>query len=229
MKKIIFLSIVLFMLSGCTIKYDLDLTTPNAAIENLDILETDLNNEYFSTIKNYTGNIRTIYSDQDSDSYEKDPNLDYYNITNNSDDNKANLIISYPFTTEEFADSNIINTCYENVTFYNTNDKIDIRTSNEFLCFEKYISAQEVEVNIKTNQKILNNNADYIENNVYTWKINKSNAYQKPIILSNIENSTQEQIKEENNQLNLIIILSVIGAFVVAIIIVIINKNHKYK
>ena len=229
MKKVIFLSMVLFMLSGCTIKYDLDLTTPNAAIENLEILETDLNNEYFNTIKNYTGNIRAIYSDQDSDSYEKDPNLEYYNVTNNSDDSKANLIISYPFTTEEFTNSNIINTCYDNVTFYNTNDKIDIRTSNEFLCFEKYISAGEVEVNIKTNQKILNNNADNITDNVYTWKINRSNAYQKPIILSNIENSTQEETKEENTQLNLIIILSVIGAFVVTIIIVIINKNHKYK
>ena len=229
MKKIIFLSMVLFMLSGCTIKYDLDLTTPNTALETLEILETDSNNEYFSTIKNYAGNIRTIYSDQDSDSYEKDPNLEYYSIVNNSDDTKANLIINYPFTTEEFANSNIINTCYENVIFYNTSDKIDIRTSNEFLCFEKYISAQEVEVNIKTNEKILNNNADYVENNVYTWKIDKSNAYQKPIILSNIENSIQEKTKEENTQLNLIIILSVIGAFVVAIIMVIINKNHKYK
>ncbi len=229
MKKVIFLSMVLFMLSGCTIKYDLDLTTPNAAIENLEILETDLNNEYFNTIKNYTGNIRAIYSDQDSDSYEKDPNLEYYNVTNNSDDSKANLIISYPFTTEEFTNSNIINTCYDNVTFYNTNDKIDIRTSNEFLCFEKYISAGEVEVNIKTNQKILNNNADNITDNVYTWKINRSNAYQKPIILSNIENSTQEETKEENTQLNLIIILSVIGAFIIVIIMVIINKNHKYK
>ncbi len=229
MKKIIFLSLVLFMLSGCTIKYDLDLTTPNAAIENLEILETDFSNEYFSTIKNYTGNIKAIYSDQDSDSYEKDPNLEYYSVVNNSDDTKANLVISYPFTTEEFGDSNIINTCYDNVSFYNTDDKIDIRTSNEFLCFEKYISAEEVEINIKTNQKVLTNNADYVEDNVYTWKIDKSNAYQKPIILSNIENSTQEEKNENNTQLNLIIILSVIGAFVIAIIIVIINKNHKYK
>ncbi len=228
MKKIIYLSLALFLLTGCTIKYDLDLTQSDIIKEQMEIDEDDTSNQYFETIKNYNGNIRAIYSDQDSDSLAKDPDLEYYDVQNNSDETNANLVIDYTFSNEDFPNSNIINTCYDRVTYYNENDSIDINTSNEFLCFDKYVSAQNVDVNIKINKNITNHNADEVNGNIYTWHLNRNNAYNKPIIISNIENQSSFEPKEDSS-IKLPIVLMILLGFAIFIIGLFIYKNRKYK
>ena len=226
MKRLMILFFSLFTLVGCSIKYDLDLTEPNTVNEQMEILEEDNSDEYFDTLKNYNGNIRTIYSEEDPDNFEKDPDLDYYNVENNSDDNVADLKINYMFDSEEFSSSNIINSCYENINFINNDKYVDISTSSKFLCFKKYITAREVEINIKTDKKITEHNADKVNGNTYTWLLNRTNAYNKPIRLSSVTKGKEE--KEENTKFNLIVILSVIGGFLILIFSLIIYKKHKY-
>ncbi len=223
MKKIIILIISLFLLSGCSVKYDLDLTE-DKVLEKTSILETNVSDPYFETLKNYKGELRAYINDQEPDVFDQDPDLEYYIYHNYSTDTKIDFELSYEFPNDQFKDSNIINNCYETINFDNY-PNLEISTSNKFLCFDKYVSLDSVEVNIKTNKKITNHNADKITGNTYTWNINKINANNKPIILS----AESEEQPQEDNKNNLTFTLIVIGAFIIFTFGLIIYKNHKYR
>ena len=226
MKKIIMV-ITILLLTGCSANYNLDLTTSKPK-ESLNIIEENNNDDYFDYLKNYNELVQAIYNPQDSDTLEVDPTLKYYDLYNMSTDNKANLMFEYSFNNKELNSTNIIKTCYEEVLLTNNSSKLDIKTSPKFLCFDKYITLDSVLINIKTDKKIINNNADSINGNVYTWNINKDSAQNKPIILSSVDNSSN--IEEDNDQDSKnfkIVIITVIG-FIILIIGIFIYKNHKY-
>lgn len=226
MKKILVLIGVVFFLSGCSVKYEIDLTN-SGVNESLNIVETDPSNQYFETLKDYNDDVPVIYTDQDPDMYGSYEGVEFYDINNLSSNKKADFTLSHKFASNEFNKSNIINTCYNQVTFINNKETLNINTSSNFLCFTKYVTLDNVEISIKTNKEITSHNADKVENNTYTWVINKENAMNKSIQIS-AEKNKQVSKKSENNSLNLNIILIIIGAFIGLIIGLFIYKNHKY-
>ena len=224
MKKIILIIISLLLLTGCSAEYNLDLrTTPN---ENLNIIETNTQDDYFNYLKDYNENVPVIYDDQDPDVTNINPDLEYYDVNNLSSEKKADITLNYEYNSVDFNDSNIINTCYSNINFLNNNKNINISTSNEFLCFDKYITLDEVIVNIMTDKTIKEHNADKVSNNTYTWIITKQNYLNKPIKLSSLSTSKRET--KENTKISLIIILSSILGFIILIFIMFTYKNRKY-
>lgn len=225
MKKALSLFLLIFLLTGCSVQYNLDLTNDQVQ-EKMQIIEDDNTSEYFETLKNFNGNVSASYMEEEPDTTEKLPGYEYYDIENNSDEEKVNLSLEHIFATEEFKNSNIINTCYDNVNFINNDKNIDISTSSRFLCFKKYVATKKIEVNITTNKKITEHNADTVSGNTYTWVIDRTNAYNKPIRLSSVTENKVE--KEENTKFNLIVILSAIGGFLILIFALISYKKHKY-
>lgn len=227
MKKIIFIIGIMFFLSGCSVKYEIDLTDKGVN-ESLNIMETDSSNQYFETLKNYNDDVPVIYTDQDPDMYGNYEGVEFYDINNLSSDTKADFTLSHNFANTDFNKSNIINTCYDRVTFVNSANSLNINTSSKFLCFQKYITLQEVEIAIKTDKEITFHNADKVENNTYIWLLNKDNASNKSIQLTSNPNRTVKD-PEEDNKLNLTITFIAIGAFVILIIGLFIHQNRKYK
>lgn len=227
MKKVVLAVISAFILTGCTAEYNLDLTE-SKPIEEMTITENNTNDTYFEYLKNYSEYVPAIYDSQDPDIIEYDPEKEYYEMSNLSTDNRVNLNLNHTFNNNSIKNSNIIKTCYENVELDNNDTNINIKTSRKFLCFDKYITLESVKINIKTDKKIVNHNADSVNNNTYTWIITPNNKDHKPIIMTSIDENSNTSNESDDLNTKLKIILITLGAFIVVIIGIIIYKTKKY-
>ena len=163
MKKILIILSCVFLLSGCSVEYNLeinrDVINENIMIGKFDASEV----EDFEYLTPYA-----IINDQFQEFYK----FDY-------DDKILNL--SYEYEEQNIEMSEAFNQCYD-MSNFNDDNFYYILTSNEFKCLS-YLdySVDEVKINIKSDYKIVSSNADYVENNVHTWIVDRSNYENKPI------------------------------------------------
>ena len=167
MKKILVI-ICLFFLSGCTSNYNLEISN-NSFKENLtvyinkseipvkiyDDIELDdqitpfMNNKYLA-----------IPSKEDS----------YYHKVVTDEGDYYKVLMNYDYTEKEFGVSTSLKNCFENYEF-GYDKKYYIHGYGNFYC----LYSENLTISIKTNNKVLKNNADTVNGNVYTWNINKEN------------------------------------------------------
>lgn len=183
-KKIIILAAALILLTGCSTTYDLyldenSITEKTYIYDNTKLLE-EL--EYYDMDKGNEISI-DLYANEVA-AFEKDFKYEKEEIkTNNGNDFGYRYNNTYKYN--EFNKSSMITDCYDKIEI-NSNDKISIKTSNEFKCFDKYSLLNDVTVKIHYTGKVLSTNANKKENGIYTWKITKDN-YQNSSIVFNAE------------------------------------------
>ena len=180
MKKLIpILVIFVFILSGCTSEYNLEISNSkvkeNIKIEILDAdipkavpgIEVELNDRITPFIEN---DQYPIFNNKDI-KYKK-------KVTKVGDLTKVNL--SYTYSHNQFRNSNTFKTCFEKASFSKTRQGYDLDLSGSFYC----LYGDSIKINIKTNNVVLGNNADKVSGNVYTWVINDENVKDVDIHLS---------------------------------------------
>lgn len=213
MKKIIYCFAFILLLTGCSATYDIEVTTNNIN-QNITVFmnSTEVGN---STVIDVISN-KLLEVEKDSEI------LGYFTIEgiNTSNPLKASRI--YPVSTYNWDTS--LARCYDNQTITFQNNILVLTTSNNFNCFSKYSILKTVTINLKSDYEVLSNNADSVENGIYTWNITKDNALNKPINLSidfsnNIESRTSSLI-------SIIIIVSITLA-ITGFIIFSFLKNKK--
>lgn len=164
MKKFIVLLLTILLFSGCSVDYNLEINDMYFR-ENIDIGKFDA-------------------SKIDDFQY-----LTPYAIVNNSeqkfylfDYSDQVLNLSYDFDSSNFGMSEAFNQCYEISNFSYDDNNYYIMTSGEFKCLS-YLgyTADEVKINIKSDYKVVSSNADYFDDNIHTWVINRDNKNNKPI------------------------------------------------
>ena len=177
MKKTIFLVLILFLISGCTVEYDLYING-NEFNENFKIIETNTSLFDKSISESYT--MRQYFN--------RLVEPDFYSY----DDSKRKLIdkdnelgISYKKKTQNFSTSDIFNQCYNDSRITKNDKTVIIDTGDDFSCYNYYDNIESIKVTIKTNNKVLTNNADMIDGKKYIWNITESGN--KRIIFSYIE------------------------------------------
>ena len=118
-------------------------------------------------------------------------------------------------------------TCYDKFSVLRYKDeetkdeRLLLSTSKENECFNIYTNnLDEVKINVKTNHKVISHNADIVSGNTYQWIINKNNYTNKSIQIILSE-------KTVIDYKTLIIIATIVGSLVVAILIVVIVINEK--
>lgn len=155
------------------------------------------------------------FSDENTD-------INYYNHEFINIDNQKTLRIFYNYDYDRNIKFGSLNVCYNNATFKITNDIILLDTDSKMECF-KYLNENDtIEVNIKTDFKVIYNNADEVNGNTYTWLIDKNNLYKKISIKMDRNN-----LKGANNYLIIYIIGGVIFATIVIIFLTkILNKKN---
>ena len=169
MKKYFVVILLTLMLCGCTAEYNLDISnnsfkenisvninnseipekSPYPEIESDDLITPFLNNQYSA-----------LFSNEDA-LYDKKET--YY-------DDYIDVKMKYKYTEEEFNDSNSLKLCFDNYEFL-YKDYYYINAYGTFYC----LYTDEMDINIKTNNKVTFNNADSVKGNVYTWHIDKTN------------------------------------------------------
>ena len=200
------------MLSGCSVNYTLTINE-NEMTENVNVnlpMSESSEEIFYNQVDGF------------NDSYDIKTSTEGYNYIAN-----FNRTLDY----NDYTNSTFISMCYEDVNITNDDSGITIQTSDKFNCIimDDGFKADKVSINIKTNQKVKDNNADKVNGDTYTWIINESNYTNKNIYL-HINNSLIEVSDSVKNQTKgSIELISVILIFLVPIIILLIITLFKAK
>ena len=148
MKKILINFVILFLLTGCTVKYEFSINNGKFS-EKLNVVET--NSELFD-VKNDSGwTLRELF---DPSTYLDEFSNSDYKITSLSD--KNHLEIEYSSKKLDSAiNSSMLNQCYTNPTVVEQDNIITIETGNDFECYDDYDNIENIQIRFKTVQNTL--------------------------------------------------------------------------
>ncbi len=226
LKKIVLILSLIF-LSGCSVEYNLNIDD-DQYLEDLTLTTSSTSQDY-ENLKNYSWPKPIDYTVTGySEAPEKQDGVTYYDYLNNSNDNQASITYKYDMSESQIKKSAIIHNCFTSINIYNSDNSKTLQTSSGFECFDKYPPLENVTVNIKTTKEVVDNNADFVNNNTYTWVINKANASTKSIYLE-LNNSTTQEEEVSQEGLSIEIILIIIGVFIILLVVLIKLKNRKYR
>lgn len=218
MKKILSLIILCFLLTGCTVNYNLE-------IEDNSFKETITGNVLNSEIK-----IDDEQTDVNTFNYlineEQSPfireNNQLYNKTTNKNNNGIDYNYSFTYNELNITDSRILNTCFEDFKFEEKDNIYYLMTFGKFYC--NY--ATETNINISTEYEVIVNNATKKKDNTYTWTINEENKDNFELYMTiNKEKYNENTIVEWNTfkTIGLIILLTLSG-----ICILLLKRKEQY-
>lgn len=207
--KNIFLIIIIFLCTACTVDYDIYISK--------DDIEEKLNVSIDKNENNYGENVNQL-------------NVGVYSALE-SIDNKDNLLIKRvdsdsryvvhyynKYNHNKYGQSLLLKECYENVDVNFYNEYLNINTSNYFECIDYYDNLSGINISISTDYKV-SGNYDKKMNNKYIWIIDKSNYTNKPINLN---------IKLNNkNEKNTSIIYYIVVTIFLCYVLFIYNKVKK--
>lgn len=193
-KFVLILFSLLFCCTACSINYNIELNESNYyekiyAIENhIDYFKKN-NNSYKNLVGYNKLNVETEL-DQPQD-------LDYLKLYN-----YFNVIESGAYFDGEirsFAEYNFgLYKCYDDYILENNDNIITLKTSGNFLCDNILSQTDNFYVNIKSDYKLIETNANTVENNVYTWNL-KENVDKNIILKLKVENLNNEINENSKN------------------------------
>lgn len=174
MKNKILFIIILILITGCSVEYNLNIDNsfsehtvyiPESSEEMIDVTQYRLPALFSESRLTYdNSNLKEIK---------------YYNIKTLKD-NKFSF--NFVYDDNQLNDSNIANTCYQFFSVDTKENEVSILTGNKFYCFDVYEELDSVTININSNYKVIQSNADKIVGKKHTWYITRENASNKPII-----------------------------------------------
>lgn len=165
MKNKIIILLSLLLLTGCTVNYNLEI---NKDTLNETITGT-VTKEESSQDSNATG-LSTVYSIINEDQKPVYNKEELYQKELKESGNNINYTFKYNYNIEDFINSTIINTCFENHEIEQLDNYYSIRLSGNFYC----LYSKKINIAVTSNLKVASNNADKIKDNTYIWTIDKN-------------------------------------------------------
>lgn len=195
MKKLIILFIFTFFLTGCSATYNIEIYNDQVR-EDLEYVNT--NSSTWDNKVQYGLSYRDLVLSSydypypafnsavvDEDDTIKIDGVEYYENKLISDNNRLGQSLSYhDFTLDNFSDSSIIKKCYRYFNIIEEDENIILSTSYENKCFEEYKSLDDITINLKTNHKVVSNNADIVDGYHYTWNITEATKDDAAILIT---------------------------------------------
>lgn len=185
MKKALILSLIVLLLTGCNVEYEVQFNDNDISNKmEFEVTESEYKNypipdnnyetsfEYFNNLNMYK------YIDNEKSTMEK-------NIVKT--DNGTKVTYTDNYTYDKFNQAYILNSCFENINYKNEDNSIYLELSGEFKCYYG-----ETKILFKTDKKIIESNHDEKKSNTYVWNINANNKDNVDIIFSfgNIKKNT---------------------------------------
>lgn len=203
--KIIGLCLICFVLSGCSVEYNVEITNKNI-LENIVIDDYVTETRSAQDIMDFYESNYPVYDDEDSnlgvdyDLKQKYPNVNYYDKKISIDNYSYHMTYDFNHNLKDYYRSYLLVHNYEVRKVEIKDNKLYLAT-NSINNYIKYYDLEKLTVNIKTDYKVIENNADLINDNVYTWYFTKENNATKRLKM-NIDLSTskdEEELKEQEN------------------------------
>ena len=222
MKKVLVLLLLCLGLCGCTAEYNLTIK------EDFFDEQIFINIPYTEIPKPAIDNYRGRYVPITINSNESKRYI------NNVSENGNGYVEKYNYKHEfdTFSKSYFINNCYDNVNIKQNGNLFSIITDNHFNCIvgDDGFFVEQVVVNLKTDYKVINNNADEVKDNTYTWIFNESNYQNKSIeveINTNTAKKTLNNVIDNISNKEMIIILLVLVILFVILYVYMKGKQKK--
>ena len=113
-----------------------------------------------------------------------------YNVNKKFEGNSTiyNLDTEY----DNYKDSTLLAQCFEHAVFEENDDYIIINASGKFGCL---YDNDEIKINIKTDKYVSSNNANLVNKNTYTWKIDRSNRDDVSIKATIMKNMADKEVE----------------------------------
>ena len=169
------LLLLVFCLTGCDVTYNLTITD-DEMIESVDFWYDDTK-ENEKIIDQYLSVKHQAYFNMDTSV------TNNYNQKKITDDGKIGMNLEYGYDENNLEKSSLIDKCYYKKSVSNTDDEINIYTDGKVSCMymDDVKQFDSLTINIKTDLEVIDNNADKVEDNTYTWVINEDNYQNHPI------------------------------------------------
>lgn len=229
-KKILTLILLIFMISGCSVEVNIDIsdnkikesndiTIYQNAIYTKEILRTS----FRDYIPIYASNliVDTVPDQPFSD-------VLYYNKNTTDLGNGYRFNYSYDFDIDKYGDARTIKDGFRDYSYSYRNDIISLSTDSEGLIyFNDYPLLEEVTVNIETDYFVEENNADSVNGNTYTWVFNKDSKKSIDIVIDTSKSG--DRVLGIVNVSTLVTIGVVIGIILIILVLLLIRnrKNNK--
>jgi len=230
MKKLLLLICIgiSFLLTGCSVNYNLYIEK-DSITESIDayLPDTKENRDYVNILKK---NRQSAYFEMNNN------RTYYYKMEYENVDNMLKLNYEYQYLNSvKLQNSNALSRCYYNNSVVTAGDFLTLSTSDQVTCIYKDGEKQvdKINVNIITDLKVEEHNADHKSGNRYTWNITDKNYQKKPIYIkinTNTKKQDAEMTKKEREQLLILVgILIAVVSIVICRLYIINRRNNHFK
>ena len=216
MKKLILIICLMFLVTGCDVSYELKINADETFDEKTTL--SFLNQEM--TVDDLSVYIKTNQPISNS-RYE----AKYYDSRIYTNGIYNDLIYDYVHNINSFRKSTFVDTCYPNMKITESDDEIRIESGKGFRCLnpDNGLITDHVDIAIVSELEVLENNADEVNGNTYSWTVNESNVQDKEV------NLVLKRNKKNSMDINYFLIFGIIGVLIVmlGIGLFLISKNRQ--
>lgn len=220
-KNVLLLLFILPVLFGCSSDYDI-LIYNDKVVENVNITSS-ATSESITRVENELKYPTPAFFSQkfDGNTQTKVDGVSYYKKTKIESGGNIGISYNYEYDLSNYHDSTLANSCYDKFNVLDKGDKYTISTDFKNNCILNGVT-NEVKVHLKTNHKVISNNADEVDKYDYYWTVNKSNYNKKSIF---IEIYKDKYVLNYEGRLTKILIASLFLAFFAVIVIIFFRKR----
>ena len=201
-KRLFFLVILTFLLCGCTANVNITINDSTIS-ERISISEAPYGaatiNDIAQQYRKYVPAFKdTLIIDTMPDVAED--GVKYYRTSGTATNGIYNAYYQYDYNFREYKNATSISNAFKTseVQYDPYEKQILVTTeSSGMVLFSSYPQLEEVRVNISTNYKVLENNADYVSGNVYTWIFHRDTKKGVYILLEDLDGKSVGGNKEE--------------------------------
>lgn len=171
-KKIIILVLIAFLLTGCTVNYNLDISKDLKYKEEI-LIDSDVSplseNQFLANYKQPVA----------------PKSIEIYDLTTKINEENQLTRYYYEHNQKDYINNTFINRCYPEAKLTQEDGSLILKTSGSFQCMHMYLNLNidEMKINITPELRVQDSNADKVDGNKYTWNLNEDNYLEKTIYL----------------------------------------------
>lgn len=227
MKKLVFIFLVLFCLTGCDnsveFEFDEDIKAKVSVSFTLDEYKARLDEknlddeEVKSRIEAQIG-FRNAFTTPYSDLFEEK------SFVNNG--NSYNGIYEYIYTYSNFNDSSVLNNCFDSFGVHEEKDKFYVFLIGKSKC-------APFKLIVKADNRMLSSNENFKDGNKYVWNVQESNndiymtISKTTISEKNPSKATTSEKKEKSSLFSTIDLIGFVIVIIIGIVVFVVNKKFK--
>lgn len=207
-KKILILIGLLFLLCGCTAEVNVEISGDKVN-ENISINAYPGGDYTMDRLPKVFRQYVPAYAKDvlaDAEPDQKKNGIAYYKRTQEEIVDGYRFNYSYSYRLNNYKDARSVKNGFRSSNIYE--DKVAktilFSTDNGGLLYfsDEYPLLTDVKVHIKTDKKVVENNADYVNGNVYTWEFHKNGDNKNIYLLLDKTTKHDDENKEDNNNTN---------------------------